>query len=154
MIWNHAPWRDQKRSISISVSKRPKNQVIFVFLINHFFDKKIRENKNICFSREICFLLYLEMVLRFRLIFLNLKSERNLNLVEETSDSLWLVNERKIGKIFTHLFFLHSVVSKLSQKKVFWYYQTFWARVRKFWRKKSFQVLSMMPVRGASSFFR
>ena len=45
-------------------------------------------------------------------LFFILKSERNLNFLEETSDSLWLVNERKNLGRFSHTLILHSVVPK------------------------------------------
>ena len=52
--FKHASWRDQKRSMSISVSKRPKNHLDFCF--SHQPKIKSERIRIAVSQREICFL--------------------------------------------------------------------------------------------------
>lgn len=92
--------------------KDPKIFRIFVFLISHFLLGKKSERIRI-FVSQGKYVSCLIWKMEFFGFSLNLKSERNLNLLEETSDSLWSVNERKIGKMFTH----HVAFGSLWKKK-------------------------------------
>jgi len=123
----HASWRDQKRSNSISLKKGPK----CVFCYPH--QPENQREYAITFKGNL-------------FLFVSSEKWKKLFLWIDTN-SLWLVNARTGGGRFENTPHLHSVV--ILEKKPF---DTMWpfGQVENV-GDKIFKV-SMLPVRGASSF--